>query len=60
MATCEVMFTIFLKDILDLRERVPGEPEPQDDDDDDYDDGDDPSKGDKIDVINPTTGLQES
>ena len=59
VATCELMFTIFSKDILDLRERVPDEPAPQDDDDDDYDDGDDPSKGDKIDVINPTTGLKE-
>ena len=72
MVTCEVVFTIFSKDILDLRERVPEEPEPQDDDDDEEDDGDDdeddgddddddddPSSGDKIEVINPTTGLKE-
>ena len=65
VATCEAMFTIFPKDILDLRERVRDDPKPPDDDDgevyddDDDDDGDDPSGGDKIEVINPITGLKE-
>ena len=55
VATCEVMFAIFSKDILDLGERVPDDPKPPDDDDEeDDDDGDDPSGGDKIEMINPT------
>ena len=60
VATCEVMFTIFSKDIIDLRERVSDTAESPDDDDDSKDDGDDdPSSGKKLEVINPTTGLKE-
>ena len=62
VATCEVMFTIFSKNILDLRERVPDSPKSSDDEDDDSDgddDDDDTSSGKKIEVINPTTGLKE-
>ena len=46
VATCEVMFTIFSKSILDLRERVPDSPKSSDDEDDDSDgdDDDDDSK----------------
>ena len=54
MATCEVMFTIFSKKILDLRDRTE-----RVDDLKEKVPGDDPSDKDLIDVINPKTGLTE-
>ena len=54
VATCEVMFTIFSKKILDLRDRTERVDELKE-----KIPGDDPSDKDLIDVINPKTGLTE-
>jgi hypothetical protein len=53
-ATCEVVFTIFSKDILDLRERVEEEVKLDEDVP-----GDDPSDKEMIDVTNPSACLVE-
>jgi len=54
VATCEVMFTIFSKSIVDLRERTEEEVKL-----DEVVPGDDLSDKDMIEVINPTTGVVE-
>jgi hypothetical protein len=54
VAACEVMFTIFSKDIIDLCKRVEEEIKL-----DEVIPGDDPSDKDMIEVINPSTGIME-